>query len=181
MKATERFGQLKELPSCDIIIPGAEKIQLYVLPEMSDRKGLNYEDLPVVGRALPITTFSHGENRTVTMKIHLLTLNEEGPNSIKDNMRILRTLQSMAYPRNGDAGRPYLPPPLAQIRVGSRLTSQSGGYVCAMLREVNVTYPTDVAVDPVTMLPYKFEIDLTWQIVFPSNQLPGHETIMKDL
>jgi hypothetical protein len=158
-------------------------ITLNNLPEIADSKTASYQDEPVIGRSFPIKTYSHSENRTVTMKVHFITLTAADATT---NMVSLRALQSAVYPKDQVIVSPYLPPPVCKIRCGNLLSGKaSDGWVCVILKQYSVNFPTDVAwmsdeQGNGTYLPYKFDVDLTWDVVYSNENLPGQEMIMKD-
>ena len=193
MKATNIDGSLKPIPNCYIIVPNAGvimppepagKIVLRILPEITDSKMATYQDATVIGRSFPIKTYSHGDNRTISMKAHFIIL---ALSDVTINMKILRALQSAVYPQDSNS-QPYLPPPICKIRVGDLLSKQD---LCVVLRQYNWSAPTDVAwfSDPQgqsplstgTYLPYKFDMDLTWDVVYPNDKLPGQNLILGDM
>lgn len=182
MKATVN-GDLREIPDCSIVIPSessnSHTIKLKILPEITDSKGAVYNDEPVIGRAFPIKTFSHGENRTVGMKLHFAIIKDSDAST---NLEHLRAIQSAVYPRGGTNSKPYMPPPLCQIKCGQLL---SKSYLCAVLRSYSVAFDTSVAWysdenGEGIYLPFKFDVDCNWEIVYPSESLPGQDSIMKD-
>lgn len=183
MKATLPGGILAPIPRCSIIVPGAGTIVLNNLPTISDSKSASYADEGVIGRSFPIKTYSHSENRAINMKVHFVILRNS---DAEVNMRYLRWLQSAVYPRDNVPGSPYLPPPVCKIRCGNLLAGRtSDGYVCAVLKQYNVSYDPTVAWysdgnGNGSYLPYSFDMDLTWDVVFSNETLPGQEKIMGD-
>lgn len=158
------------------------KITFQVLPDVSDSKGASYNDEPIMGRATPLKTYSHSENRSISVGLHLFVLE---PADVYINFTIMRLIQSAVYPRTTDTnGAPYLPPVVCQIRIGNLL---SDSVVCAVLKTYSTKFPTDVAWDPQTGLPYKFDIETTWEVVYdaaadpnnPLSGLPGQNRIIQ--
>lgn len=186
MKASLPNGDLALIPNCDIVIPVGGNvtytIPMRILPEISDAKSASYADANIIGRTAPIKTYSHSENRSITMKLHFVILKAQ---DAIDNLKHLRALQSAVYPRESIIN-PYLPPPVCRIRCGYLLSgSKSGGYLCAVLKQYSVDFPTDVSwyqsPDNVAIyLPYKFDVGLTWDIIYPSESLPGQDKIFGD-
>lgn len=182
MKATLDYGHLQPVPRCQIFIPTSTIITLEILPEITDSKSASYPDSHGIGRSFPIKTYSHSENRIISMKCHFIILHEV---DISVNMQYLRALQSAVYPRESQAA-PYLPPPICQIRCGNLLAGpNTDGWLCAILRSYNASFPTDVvwACDQAgggSYLPYKFDIDLSWEAVYANTDLPGQEQILTD-
>lgn len=183
MKATLDGGALQEL-KCEIKVPGADTIILNNLPDISDSKSASYADEAVIGRSFPIKTYSHSENRSISMKVHFHILSRD---DAQKNMAALRALQSAVYPRDEQANALYLPPPICKIKCGNLLAgSQKDGEVCVVLKQYNVSFPTDVAWfseanGEGSYLPYRFDMDLTWEVVYANEELPGQESIMRDI
>ncbi len=185
-KATAQFGALQDLERAQIEVPvdrGSTKsvsyktITLKILPEITDSKGSDYPDENIIGRSFPIKTYSHSGNRTIGMKVTFIVLTQS---DILQNFINLRLLQSAAYPDDGTSS-PYCPPPICRIRVGQLLTSQNDGWLCVVLKQYNTTFDTSYVWDETTYLPYKISIDLSWDVVFDNQNLPGQSMIFGDV
>jgi hypothetical protein len=170
-KATDLNGILQEIEDCYIQISKSIKIPMRITPDISDGKGATYGDETSIGRSFPIKTFSHGENRTIGWTAHFMVC-EKG--DIEKNLNYLRQIQSLVYPRDGGSV-PYAPPPVCTIRCGKLLGESD---ICAVLKNYSVKFPPDVPWDYETKLPYKFSIDMSWEIVYKTNDLPGQERIL---
>ena len=48
-----------------------------------------------------------------------------------------------------------------------------------ILKSYSVKFPTDIAWDESTLLPYKFDVDTSWDVVYKSMDLPGQERIFQ--
>src|SRR4051812_22713439 len=120
MKATNEGGKLADIPNCTITVPNFSDgdIVLKALPEISDSKSAAYNDEPVIGRSTPLKTYSHSENRIITMQLHFFTTSAEDSNQ---NIKYLRALESCTYPRKGTGNLPFLPPPVCKIKCGKLL------------------------------------------------------------
>ena len=191
MKSTNFGGSLIAIPDCYINISGY-KIPMYILPDISDGKSAEYSDTPVIGRSTPIKTFSNSGIRTISWTAQFMitqknpydnaVLSSENPDreirsqTAETNLFYLRLIQSAVYPRSGGSAAPYAPPPVCSIRCGSLL--KESGDTCVILRSYSVKYPTDVAWDESTKIPYKFSVDMQWEVVYSSENLPGQEMIM---
>jgi len=185
--ATTPDGRLKDLLDCYIKIPGYTRnsalgqgyIVLRILPEIQDSKSAAYNDETILGRSIPLKTFSHGENRQITMNCPFMVAEED---DIRRNLSDLKALESAVYPRIDDTGgNPFLPPPVCEIKCGSLLASSSSGEgesVCAVLKSYSVSFPQDVPWDQTYYLPYKFNVNLTWEVVYTTQELPGQEKIL---
>jgi hypothetical protein len=173
--ATDITGKLKPI-NCTITIPGvAQPLQPFVLPDMSESKSASYADEPVLGRAFPIKTFSHGDNRTIAMKWHVVVMDAASQN---EAVRQLNAFRSAAYPLDGTGQAPYFPPPICTIACGIISTTGKDTSVCAVLKSYSFSLPTDVAWDEDLLLPYKFDIDLNWDVVYAADNLPGQAKII---
>jgi hypothetical protein len=162
-------GELKTLnDKCKITITG-HTINLRILPEISDTKKATYADQTIIGRSFPIKTYSHSDNRVITMKLHFLVVKKS---DIQKNIDDLRAIESATYPRKGD---PYLPPPVCKINCGKMLGEQA---LCVVLENYNVSFPTNVAWDKDTLCPYYFQVSTTWHVVYSSSSLPNQDKIM---
>lgn len=172
-KATLTGGKLSDLDKCYVIIPGFGKITLNNLPDISDSKSAAYNDEPVIGRASPLKTYSHSENRSISMQIHFYVQDAE---DVFLNIAYTRAIQSATYPRNGSGDLIYKPPPICRLRCGNLLADDD---LCVILRSCSVKYPADVAWDEVTYTPYKIDVDTTWEAVYKTSNLPGQECILR--
>jgi len=181
-------GNLIPMEACKIYVDG-EDIYLKVLPEITDTKSASWNDEPIMGRSFPMKTYSHSENRTITMICHFVVIEE---NDIHDNIRALRLIESAVYPMD-DKRFPYRPPPICRIECGQLLggAGQDRHPLCVILKSYSVQFPTDVPWDngirsgfgqavgdaSATFLPYKFDLTCNWEVVYPSEDLPGQERI----
>jgi len=190
-KATTPSGKLQNLEQCTITIPGLRNpIVLNNLPSITDTKSASYNPGVILGRAMPIMTYSHSENRQISMTIHLYII--EDLDAVR-NLNILRAIQSAVYPREGqsvigDFGpsipSPYKPPPVCSIQCGQLLASKP---VCVVLQSYSVSFPDDVAwftggtsgFFEETYLPYRFDIQMQWLVVYDSSDLPFQNQIIK--
>ena len=182
VKATDGFsGMLLEIPNCYIQIPGYGPLYFYALPEVTDNKPAIYNSEPVIGRAVPITTYSHSDNRKISFTIHLYVTT---PMDIQRNVLILRALQSLTYPTGGTKSLPYTPPPICKMKCGSMLGDDG---LCCVLENYNLNLPTDCVWDTVvfegsageTLMPYRLDVQTNWIAVYQSTDLPTQDRIMK--
>lgn len=171
MKATKPDGTLREIEDCYIKIPKYGKITMRILPDISDSKSASYSDEAIIGRSFPMKTYSHSENRSINWTAYFMILKE---GDAERNLMDLRALQSLTYPRDRDF-EPYAPPPVCAIKCGSILGKEE---LCVVLKQYSVKFPTDVAWDENFLVPYKFSVDLTWEVVYSSENLPGQEKII---
>lgn len=73
-KATTALGDLNEIDECYIQIAGGQRVVPRILPEISDSKSTSYTDESIIGRSFPVKTFSHSENRTISIEWHFIVL-----------------------------------------------------------------------------------------------------------
>lgn len=178
--ATTIGGALVAIPNCYIKIPRPPgpwiesefTLQFKILPEISDSKSASYSDEPVMGRSSPVKTYSHSDNRQITMLIHMMVTS---PEDLSYNLEALRAVQSAVYPRHG-MNSPFVPPPVCRIKCG-RLLAETD--LCVVLKNYNVKFPTEVAWDEDSFVPFKFDIDTSWEVVYKSSDLPGSERIFQ--
>ena len=208
--ATKKGGDLVNLPNCFIQIPVPRPVNvssgsdctvgnntpglicLNALPDISDNKSASYNDEAIMGRSTPLKTYSHSETRTISMQLHFYTIKQ---GDSQKNLTYLKLLESIVYPRTDNTGTlPFIPPYVCTIQCGSLLSSDSNGNplpICAVLKSYSIRFPTDVAWDSQTYLPYKFDVDTNWDVVYstdsnsvnnlgtPQSGLPGQERIMQ--
>ena len=172
MKATAKYGLLTEIKECYVKI-GDKKIIFRILPDISDSKSATYADETIMGRSFPIKTYSHSDNRAINVEMHFIALEES---DIEDNLLNLRLIQSLAYPREGSGGTPYKPPPVCKLKCGELLGHEG---VCVILKNYSVKFDPQMVWDEDTLLPYKFDVSTTWDVVYASSRLPGQEKIAK--
>lgn len=173
--ATIPGGPLKPIEKCYIVIPIRSSyftITLDNLPEITDQKSVSYNDETVIGRSSPLKTYAQSDNRTISFQIHLIV---SKPSDVDYNLQVLRAIQSAAYPREGQSGEPFVPPPICRIKCGELLSKE--GELCVILKNYSVKFPTEVAWDESKFTPFKFDIDTNWDVVYKSADLPGQERI----
>lgn len=184
MKATGPNGELLPIPDCIINIPNPGSFEsggtienfttvyLNNLPEISYSKKAEYSDEVVIGRALPIKTYSHSDNKVINMQIHLFS---QSTNEANQNIQYLRALESALYPRESK-NYGYRPPVVCYLKCG-RMLGDDG--LCAILISMNVKMPTNVAWDESSMLPRKVDVDLIWDVAYSSDKLPNQSKIFQ--
>lgn len=168
------------IPNCYIKIPRPPgpwrepefTLEFKVLPDISDSKAAAYSDEPVMGRSSPVKTYSHSDNRQITVQIHMIV---SSPEDVNYNLTALRAIQSAVYPRHG-MNSPFVPPPVCRIKCGRLLAEDD---LCVVLRNYNVKFPTEVAWDEDSFVPFKFDIETSWEVVYKSSDLPGSERIFQ--
>lgn len=175
MKATTSTGRLIDLQDCYIKVNDT-KIQMYILPDISDGKSATYADMTGIGRSMPIKVFSHGESRQIGWTVHFYGEDEE---RIVANLTNLRLLESLTYPDVGE-NLPVVPPKIAKIKCGKMLADDE---LCVILKSYNVKFPTDVVWhsiqgDETNFVPIKFDVELQFEVVYSNSTLPGAQKII---
>lgn len=164
---------LDPIGNCYIYVPGFRKIVMDNLPDISDGKSAQYTPTTIIGRSTPLTTYSHSETRNISWGMHLFV---KSAGDVTGNLEILRVLESCVYPRNNNGPGPYSPPVICKIKCGNLLSV--GNSLCVVLRSYSVKFPTDVAWDAGSCTPYKIDIDLSFEVVYSSMDLPGADRIV---
>lgn len=206
MKATNQTSNLRSIKDCYVDIPinlyadlatefssSAPKdyrVFIYSLPDITDTKSASYSDTTVIGRSSPIKTYSQSDNRSISIQFHFFATNQT---ELINNIFNLRAIQSATYPREGDFGAPFIPPPVCRLKCGALLSNSE---LCVILKNYSVKYPTDVtwaqvggvdlpgSVDTFGVpgeyyFPIKFDVDTTWDVVYASSVLPGQSRIFE--
>ncbi len=171
-RATYADGSLAYLENCRIETP-LGTIRLKILPEITDSKAVNWTSESIPGRASPMVNFGYSEPRVIQAELHFMVTKSS---DIDENIIYLRRIESLTYPGTGDANAPYYPPMISKFVCG-KILGDNG--LCVILKSYSVRYPTDVAVDPETMLPYKFSITTSWEVVYSCSKLPTNNSIAK--
>ena len=172
-----RPGDLITIAKCYIKV-GPQTIYLKALPEIADSKQAIYSDTPVPGRSQPIKSYGYSSVRSITMKLHFYVTH---PDDVSTNMRYLRLLESLVYPRTTPASQenpgiaPFYPPTVCRLKCGNLLNFDQD--ICAVLKQYQVSFPIDVAWDPIALVPCRFDVDTTWEVVYTTRDLPGAEKI----
>lgn len=171
-KATQTGGKPKPIEKCTI--SGSQTIKLYALPDISDQKSAVWNDEPIMGRTMPFKTYARSDNRTISMQLHFYVFDE---NSVDENLGYLRYLESLVYPQQGNGDYPFTPPEVVRIKCGKLLGNQG---VCCVLKSYSVKFPTNIPWSDVgdSYVPYKFDVDTTWDAVYPNDNLPNANSII---
>jgi hypothetical protein len=166
-----------------------EIIYMNNLPDISDSHDAVYNDQNGPGRSMPIKTFGNGGPRVITWTITFISETEQ---KAAENVRKMRILQSCTYPRTITSNTmPYTPPPVLKIRCGELLRSGLFGSedieLCVVLKSYSVKYPKDVPWQEYmdvpgggrsfSYIPYKFDLALTFEAVYSTDDMPGQERI----
>lgn len=179
-------GDLIDIKDCFLKIGDRPPFHFHTLPDLSESKAANYQDEVIIGRASPIKTYSDSANRTISAMFTLIVRKKA---DIKANLQFIRAVQSAVYPRQGDGSVPYRPPVVCQFQCGAlfqdpianpTLTNLAAinSYVCCVIKDYSLKYPTDVPWDEETMLPYRVELSCNLDVVYKSENLPGQERII---
>ena len=183
MRSTFPNGQLIPIPDCYVDIQGSGGIQMRILmqslPDISDGKSASYTDESAIGRSTPFKTYNNSDNRSISWTAHYMVTKKD---DIKLFFSYIRAIQSAVYPIDGGdgsiGGAPYSPPPICQIQCG-KLLSHSGP-LNAIMKNYSIKFDTSVPWDEETLLPYKFDIDMTFDVIYNQSNLPGANLIFKD-
>jgi hypothetical protein len=178
-RGTENSGRLAVLKNCKIITP-CGTICLRILPDISDSKSAHYAPENAIGRSNPLITYAYSEPRMITTELHFMTTTTE---DINDNWRAIRIIQSLVYPGTATVGggAPFTPPPVVKFICGGLLDGSIGTVgtngLCLILKSYNIRYPTNVAWDEQTYLPYQFSISCNWEVVYACKNLPSNNCV----
>lgn len=159
---------------CEIQTP-CGCITLKILPDITDSKSATYVNDPAPGRSSPMLTYAYSDPRTISTELHFMITKFQ---DIEDNIRAIRIIQNLVYPGPASGLAPFTPPPVVRFICGVLMDGEQG--LCLILKSYNIRYPTDVAWDIVSFLPYRFSISCNWEVVYPCNKLPVNKCIDKD-
>lgn len=167
-------GKLVPLEKCWLYIPSpGNGITIFLdnIPDISDSKSTQFSDEPVIGRASPLKTYSYSDTRALSINFKLYS---QTKTDILKNIQIFRAIESLAYPRKESQGMPYQPPPVCKFVCGEFLGSEP---LCVQLKSVSKRTTSDVPWDLEYYIPWKVELETTWDVVYSNNSLPGQERI----
>lgn len=176
MKATLESGDLIPIEDCYINIPELnKKIVMKISPDISDSKSASYSDENGIGRSTPFKNYSHSENRSIAWTVHFIVCKEGDQDEILDN---LRTFEACTYPfSEGQGGAPYSPPPICHLKCGKQLSNKDE--ICAVLKSYSVKFDTSVPWDEDSYIPFKLDVDLSFDAVYDQSNLPGARKILE--
>lgn len=171
VKATKPGGALNLVGdgACYIVV-GDTFVYMDILPDISDSKSANYSHENAIGRSTPFIIFANGELRNVSWTCHFI-VQKDG--DIEKYMGYIRALQSACYPESSTG----YPPPICRLYCGEILSTNE---LCAVLRSYTIKYDTSVPWDEDTLIPYKLDIDLQFDIVYNQSVLPISSDILTD-
>lgn len=172
MKATNEGSELLLVADeCYIDIEGLI-IDMDILPDISDSKSVNYSNENAIGRSSPFSIFANGELRTISWTCHFVIQKEGDPEKY---LEYIRAIQSACYPTT-QTGHP---PPLCRLICGKLLSGTEP--VCCVLKNYSIKYDTNVPWHEETMIPYKMDIDLQFDVVYEQADIPISSDILSDL
>lgn len=156
----------------DIIGNGIdETIVMQSLPDITDSKSAGYTDESSIGRSVPFKTYNNSENRTINWTAHFMVTKKS---DIDQFFQYIRAIQCAVYPFDSReqelGGAPYAPPPICRIECGNLLSFQP---LTAVMKSYSIKFDTSVPWDEETFLPYKFDIDMTFDIIYNQSDLPN--------
>lgn len=169
--ATTKNGQLNYIADCYINVGGV-RITMNNLPDISDGHDATYSSENGVGRSIPTRTYSYSGDRNISWSAHFIA---DTSAALNQNLQALRLLESATYPRSSVGSLPYLPPHICKIKCGKLL----GDYeLCVVLNSYSVKFPIDIPWSENGYIPYKFDVELQFTVVYDSANLPGSERIL---
>jgi len=172
-KATLAGGDLQTLSDkCYVIVPGFGKIQLKILPEITDSQNASYSEEKIPGRSSPITIFSSTEARTISMAASFQVISD---GDINQNVNYLWAFRSCLYPRPGEEN-PLKPPVICKLKCGWLIGDDE---ICVVLTSFSVNPSKEYVWDPALLVPYFFTVNLGWRVVYPSSNLPNQDRILQ--
>lgn len=185
MKATFSGGQLRDIQNCYIEILG-KKIISRIIPDISDSKQATYTSEAGMGRSMPFKNYTNSDDRTIGWTAHYVVAQKR---DIKDFLKEIKLIQSALYPRMQVASNvaPFMPPPICILSCGALLQKgkpelagnrKQTAFVYAVMKSYSIKYDTSVPWDEEFLLPYKFDIDMSFEVVYDQSELPGQEKIV---
>ena len=164
----------------DIIGNGIDHtLVMQSLPDITDGKSAGYSDETSIGRSAPFKSYTNSENRTIGWTAHYMVTKQE---YIQTFLEDIRAVQAAVYPfdsRTSDlGGAPYAPPPICRLQCGDLLSSS--GPINAVMKSYSLKFDTSVPWDEETFLPYKFDIDMSFDVIYDQSEMPNAEKILMD-
>ena len=173
LKTSPPSSLLTPIPKCDIKV-GPITVPMYALPDISDSKSASYADETGIGRSMPFKSYQWSDNRTINWTAHYVATSKS---DIKDFLRDVRRLTSACYPQQG-TGTPFRPPPLCTLRcLGLMKLTSAPSEIAAVMKSYSIKYDTSVPWDEETGLPYKFDVDMVFEVVLNQTALPTDNLI----
>lgn len=116
-------------------IDGGGSVYFQMMPEVTESKSVNWNQIEIIGRSHPILGYSSSAPRTVafTLTFFAHPSTEDGT-TLTDVSRNLRFLLSLAYPDYGGGG--VKPPHRCVIKLGAQ------SKMVGVISDVAVTYKT---------------------------------------
>ena len=148
-------------------IDSGERVEFQHMPEaISESKSAMYNEVPLVGRSLPLLGYANSSSRTMGLGLTFAALYAEGRYSPKWIEEQVRWLESKVYPIYED-GFVY-PPPRLLVVVGKAI-----GLQCVMT-SVNTTWlgPWSVANDDAYA--FRAQLDMQFQEFGMNEDSVGH-------
>lgn len=173
-------GKLNEIkggegPECYIQI-GENRIFMDILPDISDGKSAEYATESGIARAHPFVVYRNSSIRTIGWTCHFIVQSSNDSKDTKSAEKVIeniRRIQSACYPTSSDGN----PPPICHLKCGKLLDNKDG--VCAVLKSYSVKYDTSVPWDENSLVPYKVDIDLQFDVVYNQQELPISDKILQ--
>jgi hypothetical protein len=100
-----------------------DRVEFQLMPDtISESKNAVYNEVPILGRSLPLLGYSHSSSRQMGLSLQFVSLNRTGKYSPQWVLHQVRWLESKVYPAydNGYA----FPPPRLIVVVGNAIGMQ---------------------------------------------------------
>jgi len=138
-----------------------DRLEFQLMPEaISETKTAHYNEIPILGRSLPLVGYSSSSSRQIGLSLSFVALNsmESGGKYTADWVKKkVRWLESKTYPQYEDGL--VFPPPLLLLVVGGVI-----GLSCIMTNCTTTWMgPWDLKLSPV--MPFRANVEVTFQEV----------------
>jgi hypothetical protein len=133
-----------------------DRLDFQLMPEgISESKSAMYNEVPIIGRSLPLIGYASSTSRMVNISLRFVSLNKEGKYSPKWVEERVRWLESKVYPRY-ENNLTY-PPPRLLLVVGKALSMQ-----CVMT-SYNTTWMSPWTVEGDEARAFQASVDVAFQ------------------
>lgn len=144
-----------------------ERVEFQLMPEsISESKSAMYNEIPIIGRSLPLLGYAHSSSRTMGLGLTFAALYGEGRYSPKWIEEQVRWLESKVYPDYEDGF--VFPPPRLLVAVGKALSMQ-----CVMV-SVNTTWLGPWSADDQDAYAFRAQVDMQLQEYGMNEDAAGH-------
>lgn len=153
------------------------------LPEVTDKKSASYNSQTIFGRSSPIRSYSDSGPRTIEISFDLYNVDDR---IRRENFSYLRAIASAVHPQYG--AEMYGPPPICRLACGAILSGSDpeGGSrgnkpppeLDCLLTDYSFSYGKESVFDD-AMFPFHISVDLTLEVIYSSQNLPGQEDVLQ--